>query len=139
LRIAADDARFGIPAALLGIGYAYEGVKRLVDLVGPSFAKEIFFTARQFDAAEALAMGLVNRVVPAADLETYTHEYASRIAGNAPLTIKSVKLAVDAALLDPPKDLAAVKAAIDACNRSEDYKEGRRAFLEKRRPRFRGR
>ena len=140
LRIAADDGRFGIPAARLGLGYAHEGVKRLVDLVGPSFAKEIFYTARQFDANEALAMGLVNRVVPAAELETFTREYATRIAGNAPLTIRAAKLAADAAVADTgQRDLDAVHGAVDACNRSGDYQEGRRAFLEKRRPQFKGR
>jgi enoyl-CoA hydratase/carnithine racemase len=140
LRITADDGHFGIPAARLGLGYAYEGVKRLVDLVGPSFAKEIFYTARQFDASEALTMGLVNRVVPAAELETFTREYATRIAGNAPLTIRAVKLAADAAVADADqRDLSAVHGAVQACNDSEDYREGRRAFMEKRRPQFRGR
>jgi enoyl-CoA hydratase len=139
LRIAADDARFGIPAALLGLGYSYEGVKRLVDLVGPSFAKEIFYTARQFDAAEALAMGLINRALPAVELETYTREYAARIAGNAPLTIKAAKLAVDAAVAETGQtDLREVRAAVEACNHSADYREGRRAVLEKRRPQFKG-
>lgn len=140
LRIATDDARFGIPAALLGVGYAYTGVKRLVDLVGPSFAKEIFYTGRQFDAGEALTMGLVNRVVPPAELETYTREYATRIAGNSPLTIKAAKLCVETALAEgSKKDLQAAHRAVEACNLSEDYKEGRRAFLEKRRPHFKGR
>jgi enoyl-CoA hydratase len=140
LRIAADDARFGIPAARLGLGYAYEGVKRLVDLVGPSFAKEVFYTARQFDAGEALTMGLVNRVVPAAELETFTREYSARIAGNAPLTIKAVKLSADMAVAETgEKDLRVARDAVDACNHSEDYREGRRAFLEKRRPQFKGR
>lgn len=140
LRIAADDAQFGIPAARLGLGYAYEGIKRLVDLIGPSFTKEIFYTARQFTAAEALTMGLINRVVPPAELETHTREYAARIAGNAPLTVRSTKLSVDAAVAERgARDLREVLDAIAACNKSEDYREGRRAFLEKRRPQFKGR
>src|SRR6185437_5529538 len=91
LRICSDNSKFGIPAAKLGLGYSYPGVKRLSDLVGPSFAKEIFFTARQFDAEEASTMGLVNRIVPAADLETYVKNYADTIASNAPLTVEAAK------------------------------------------------
>lgn len=140
LRIAAEDARFGVPAARLGLGYGYTGVEKLVRLVGPAYAKEIFYTARQFDAAEALQMGLVNRVVPVAELEEYVRGYAATIAGNAPLTIRAVKKTVGEALKDPGKrDEAAVKAAVDACFTSDDYKEGRRAFMEKRRPAFQGR
>src|SRR5919198_5090791 len=84
LRICSDNSRFGIPAAKLGLGYGYTGIKRLSDLVGPAFTKELFFTARQFDAEEARIMGLVNRVVPEADLEAYVRNYADMIAVNAP-------------------------------------------------------
>lgn len=140
LRLAADDARFSVPAAKLGLGYGFDGIKRLVDVVGPSFAKEIFYTARQFDAAEALGMGLVNRVVPTADVESYVRNYAAMIGGNAPLTINSVKLCVNEAVKDPDKrDLAAAQAAVDGCFASADYVEGRTAFMEKRKPAFRGR
>jgi enoyl-CoA hydratase/carnithine racemase len=140
LRLAADNARFAVPAAKLGLGYGFDGIKRLVDVVGPSFAKEIFYTARQFDAAEALGMGLVNRVVPAGDIETYVRDYAGMIGGNAPLTINSVKLCVNEAVTDPDKrDLAAAQAAVDGCFASADYVEGRTAFMEKRKPAFRGR
>lgn len=140
LRLAADNARFAVPAAKLGLGYGFDGIKRLVDVVGPSFAKEIFYTARQFDAAEALGMGLVNRVVPTGDIETYVRDYAGMIGGNAPLTINSVKLCVNEAVTDPDKrDLAAAQAAVDGCFASADYVEGRTAFMEKRKPAFRGR
>ena len=140
LRIAAENSRFAVPAAKLGLGYAFEGIKRLVDVVGPSFAKEIFYTARQFDATEALQMGLVNRVVPTADIETYVRNYAGTIGGNAPLTINSVKLCVNETVKDPDKrNLAAAQAAVDGCFASADYVEGRTAFMEKRKPAFRGR
>lgn len=140
LRLAAENASFAVPAAKLGLGYAFDGIKRLVDIVGPSFAKEIFYTARQFDSAEALTMGLVNRVIPVDGIETYVRDYAGRIGGNAPLTIGAVKLCVNEAVRDPDKrDLAAAKIAVDACFASADYVEGRTAFMEKRKPAFRGR
>ena len=139
IRIAADNGRFAVPAARLGLGYGAAGLRRLIDVVGPAFAKEIFFTARQFDAAEALAMGLVNRVVPAAELEPYVLDYARRIAENAPLTIRAAKMTVDELLKDAEKrDLDACEDAINACFASADYVEGRTAFMEKRKPQFRG-
>src|SRR5262245_56004318 len=96
IRIAADDARFGIPAARLGLGYHYHGMEKLMKLVGPAYTKEIFFTARtDFSAADALRMGLVNQIVPKAELEAFTRNYAQRIARNAPLTLRSAKATVD--------------------------------------------
>ncbi|MDB5876357.1 MAG: Enoyl-CoA hydratase/carnithine racemase, partial [Ramlibacter sp.] len=140
LRLAAENSSFAVPAAKLGLGYAYDGIKRLVDIVGPSCATEIFYTARQFNATEALQMGLVNRVVPASEIESYVRDYAGTIGGNAPLTINSVKLSVNEATKDPAKrNLAAAQAAVDACFASADYVEGRTAFVEKRKPAFRGR
>lgn len=140
LRIAADDARFAVPAAKLGLGYRYVGVKRLVDLVGPSFAKEIFFTGRQFTTGEALAMGLINRGVPVAELEAKVREIAEGIAANAPLTISSIKLSIGEVMKpEVERDLEKVQAAVDACFASQDYIEGRTAFMEKRKPVFRGR
>jgi enoyl-CoA hydratase len=137
LRIASDVSRFGIPAARLGLGYAAPGVKKLMEVVGPSFTKEIFFTARHFNATEALAMGLVNRVLPAAELERYTRGYCATIADNAPMTISTLKRTVSELLNDG--DPALCDRLVKACFESEDYIEGRRAFMEKRRPVFLGR
>lgn len=140
IRIAAEGSRFGVPAAKLGLGYAYDGIKRLIDIVGPAFAREIFYTARQFSADEALVMGLVNRVVANDELENYVQTYCATIAGNAPLTIKSAKVAVREALKpESERDLDLCKRLVAECFASEDYAEGRTAFMEKRRPVFKGR
>ncbi|MGE0223658.1 MAG: enoyl-CoA hydratase [Acetobacteraceae bacterium] len=139
LRIATEESRFGIPAARLGVGYAAAGVKRLMDLVGPAFTKEIFLTGRHFTAAEAVAMGLLNRVVTGAELESYTREYCSLIAENAPLTMHALKHTVGELLRGDDADLESCEHLVAACFESEDFIEGRRAFMEKRRPVFRGR
>jgi enoyl-CoA hydratase/carnithine racemase len=139
LRICSDNSRFAIPAAKLGVGYRYGGLKRLSDLVGPAFAKEMFFTARQFDAEEARVMGLVNRVVPEAELESYVKNYADTIAGNAPLTVNSVKYIVGEVMKEESKrDLARAAELVKKCFDSKDYVEGRTAFMEKRKPVFTG-
>jgi enoyl-CoA hydratase len=140
VRIAADDARFGVPAAKLGLGYRFAGIKRLASIVGPAFTGEIFFTGRQFTAQEALQMNLVNRVVPVAELEGYTLEYANAIGNNAPLTIAAVKRALIELVKDPDdRDLSLCQKMVENCFKSEDYQEGQTAFMEKRKPVFKGR
>ena len=139
IRIASDHSRFSLPAAKLGLGYGFPGVRRFVNAVGPSFAKEIFFTARQFDVEEARTMHLVNRVVPDAEIETYVREYAHTIASNAPLTVNSVKFIVGEVLKDESaRDLPRCAELVKQCFASKDYAEGRKAFMEKRKPQFVG-
>ena len=141
LRIAADDARFGIPAARLGLGYHYKGMEKLMSLIGPAYTKELFFTARtDFTAQDALRMGLVNQVVPKADLERFTRDYALTMSRNAPLTQRSAKASVEQ-LLKPEaqRDYALLDKLIKDCFDSQDYQEGVKAFSEKRRPQFQGR
>ena len=140
LRIASDDSRFGVPAAKLGVGYRYERLQLLANLVGPSFTAEIFYTGRQFSAAEALQMGLINRVLPVAELEPYVLDYAATIAGNAPLTIAAVKRCLIEMAKDAGRrDVALCDTMVDACFGSADYIEGRDAFIQKRKPLFQGR
>lgn len=139
LRICNEESRFAVPAAKLGLGYGYVHIQRLQDLVGPQYALEILLTARQFDAGEAKQMGLVNRVVPDPEIEKHVRGIADSIAANAPLTIRAAKRIVRELLKDTSdRDMGACESLVRQCFESEDYQEGRRAFMEKRKPGFKG-
>ena len=139
VRIATDDSKFGIPAAKLGLGYAYGGIAALADLVGPSHALDILLSGRLLDADEALRMGLANRIVTRNDLEKTVRDYAAIIVANAPMTLKAVKASIKEYLKDAEKqDLNRISRMVKACFDSNDYTEGRRAFMEKRKPIFAG-
>jgi enoyl-CoA hydratase len=140
LRIASANSQFGIPAARLGIAYAFDGLRALVQLVGPANARMILYTGTRMGADEAARIGLINKVVPEDSLTDTVLELARTIAGNAPLSVAANKLCIDNVLKDPAdRDLEAIARAGRACLDSEDYREGRTAFMEKRQPRFQGR
>lgn len=137
IRIASPGSRFAIPAAKLGLGYDYDGLATLARLVGPSTARDMLFSGRMLDTEEALRVGLINRV--AADLRATTADYAATIAGNAPLTVRAAKAAIRVfeRYSDDPA-AADIAGLIRQCFDSDDYREGRRAFMAKRKPRFQG-
>ena len=140
IRIASQDSQFGIPAAKLGIAYGYDGLRHLVSLVGPSWARLIMYTGMKIDSAEALRIGLVDRVMPNGELWDATLEIARTISGNAPLAIQAAKITIAQVLKDPTaRDMDAIKKIGSACMDSEDFREGRQAFMEKRKPKFKGR
>lgn len=139
VRIAAEDAVFRMPAARLGLGYNFTGITRFVQLLGQANTADIFFSARKFGAADALGMGFVNRVVPVADLDREVDVYCELLTENAPLTIAAAKFAIRQTGLDSgARDLDKAARLIEACFNSEDYREGRKAFMEKRKPNFSG-
>ena len=140
LRFAAEGSKFGIPAAKLSIVYGADPVGQLVDLVGPAYAKDILFSARAVGDREALAIGFIQRLVPVADLEPVTYDYLATVVDNAPLSVRGAKQTVEAYLAGlTPERRERLRGLARESNESEDYREGTRAFLEKRPPRFQGR
>ena len=139
LRLADDKSTFAIPAAKLGLGYNPRWLRPLLAIARAPFVKELLFTGRRFQSDDAYAAGLVNRITAPDDLERLVREIAGMISGNAPLTIQAAKLAIDELTRNPEHpDTARLDAAVERCFESDDYAEGRAAFLEKRKPVFRG-
>jgi enoyl-CoA hydratase len=140
VRLAADDAVFRMPAARLGLGYNFIGIRRFIHVIGAANTADIFYSARKFDARDALQMGFVSRVIPAGDFDREFAAYCELIAENAPLSLIAAKAAIREALKDPmDRDLESLQRLIDACGASADYREGTTAFMEKRKPNFQGR
>ncbi len=140
MRFATEGSKFALPAAKLGLGYGYNGLRRYIETIGAPATKEIFFTARQFTSAEAYRWGMINEIIADADLETHVLGVANMIADNAPLTIGTIKAStVEILKNDDQQDIAKCDAMVAACFASDDYKEGRKAFAEKRKPQFKGR
>jgi enoyl-CoA hydratase/carnithine racemase len=143
LRIAVEEAKLGMPPARLGLIYSHTGVRKFIDTIGVARTRELFFTARNITAPRAEAWGLVNQVVPAAELDRFAVDYAASVAENAPLSLAGNKrvirelLAAEGALAESvARELVELR---EACFETEDFAEGVRAFAEKRPPRWQGR
>ena len=139
IRICSEKSKFAMPAAKLSLGYPFSSIKRLFDIMGPGMAKHFMFTAEKISANEAVSCGLIQKLVTEENLETFVNDYAFKISKNAPLTIKAMKQIGIEILKNPSeRDLTLCENLASACFDSEDYKEGRKAFMEKREPNFKG-
>ena len=139
IRICSEKSKFAMPAAKLSLGYPFSSIKRLFDVMGPGMAKHFMFTAEKISASEALACGLVQKLVSEDSIDSYVKDYALNIANNAPLTIKAMKqIGIEISKNSDERDLLLCEKLASACFDSEDYKEGRKAFMEKRKPKFQG-
>ena len=139
IRICSEKSRFAMPAAKLSLGYPFSSIKRLFDVMGPGMSKHFMFTAEKISADEALSCGLVQKLVSQEKLESFIEDYALTISKNAPLTIKAMKQIGIEILKNPDeRDLLLCENLASACFDSEDYREGRNAFMEKRRANFKG-
>ena len=139
IRICSEKSKFAMPAAKLSLGYPFSSIKRLFDIMGPGMAKHFMFTAEKISANEAVSCGLVQKLITEENLETFVNDYAFKISKNAPLTIKAMKQIGIQILKNPSeRDLTLCENLASACFDSEDYKEGRKAFMEKREPNFKG-
>jgi len=139
IRICSEKSKFAMPAAKLSLGYPFSSIKRLFDVMGPGMAKHFMFTAEKISASEALACGLVQKLVSEDSIDSYVKDYALNIANNAPLTIKAMKqIGIEISKNSDERDLLLCEKLASTCFDSEDYKEGRKAFMEKRKPNFQG-
>lgn len=139
IRMCADNAKFRMPAARLGLGYSMDGLKRFTEIVGTANTADLFFSARIFDSADAYRMGLVKQVSPLATFETEFNDYLDLVSVNAPLTIAAAKQSlIELRKLEAEQNSALIKSMVEACFASNDYQEGRKAFMEKRVPDFQG-
>jgi len=139
IRICSEKSKFAMPAAKLSLGYPFSSIKRLFDVMGLGMAKHFMFTAEKISASEALACGLVQKLVSEDSIDSYVKDYALNIANNAPLTIKAMKqIGIEISKNSDERDLLLCEKLASACFDSEDYKEGRKAFMEKRKPNFQG-
>jgi enoyl-CoA hydratase/carnithine racemase len=142
LRVCVAEARLGMPPAKLGLIYGHTGLQRFIDVIGVARTKELFLLGHNLDAEAAGRIGLVNEVVPAGDLERVALDLAREIAGNAPISMRGNKRAIETLARNPvltPEQEAELVELRRSCFRSEDFREGIRAFAEKRKPRWTGR